>query len=464
MNKAPQAQSRRVMASAPKIVPFREVEKAAKNAGKVQVKPKGDAGKKPLKPVPAPVAVEDTENLGPVLGSTRMGALKLDLSVLLRTRMLITASSGAGKSYAMRRVIEQTAPLVQQIVLDQEGEFDSLTEKFPFVVVNNRSRIPLAECSPYALAQELVRKEVSAVIDISEFDSQERDHFVARFILGLMKLPQDVWRPVMVFLDEAHLCAPQQGKSEAKKAVSDLACRGRKRGYCAVMATNRLSLLSKSVASELQNRLIGQTGLDTDIRRAADELGMARHQAISTLTNLEPGNFVAFGPALSKTVRQVAIGPVQTTHGVTLGDIRAPVTPTDEMMDEIFRLAKPPVEDKKSQTADTQEDIRAAKAAQREDIRKQVAERRLRILAPILALAEDSPDRGAAISRAVEQSSMNRQTLYNWLNAYDPTDPIGSLAPARVPRNWTEELPPAAEAKPRAKRKKVIRFERTKKA
>lgn len=467
MNKGASALAKpgRSMAIKPKLVSHASLQRSKSNPPVPRALRRSPTATKPSLAIAnsAPVssvAFDEEDSAAPVLGTTRAGHLEINLPVLLRTRMLITASSGGGKSYAMRRLTEQTAPLVQQIVIDSEGEFGTLTEKFPFVVFNNRSQVPLSECSAYALAQEIVRKEVSAVVDISEFETLERDHFVSRFIHGLMKLPPETWRPVMVFLDEAHLFAPQQGKSEAKKAVSDLACRGRKRGYCAVMATNRLSLLSKSVASELQNRLIGQTGLDTDIKRAADELGMGRLHAISTLTNLDPGNFMVFGPALSKTVQRVEIGPVLTTHGVTLGDIKGPVTPTAQMLDEIFKLAEKKPEHPQSDGADTEIEACAPseKADRREGARMQIAQQRLRIIAPILALPDGSPDRGAAITRSVEQSGFNRQTIYNWLNGYDPADPLGSLAPTRVPRSYQAGDPTPDAKKPRARRKKIIRL------
>jgi DNA helicase HerA-like ATPase len=58
--------------------------------------------------------------------------------------------------------------------------------------------------------------------------------------------------------------------------VIDLASRGRKRGLALVGATQRLSKLHKDVAAELLNKIIMRTGLDVDVQRAADELGMAR--------------------------------------------------------------------------------------------------------------------------------------------------------------------------------------------
>jgi DNA helicase HerA-like ATPase len=42
--------------------------------------------------------------------------------------------------------------------------------------------------------------------------------------------------------------------------VKGLATRGRKRGFCAVAATQRLSKLHEGRAAECNNKLIGRTG------------------------------------------------------------------------------------------------------------------------------------------------------------------------------------------------------------
>ena len=449
--------TRRAMATSPKVVTHSEL------AGKGDAAPVPVVAKSALPPdVNADDETHPREGFreysdttipdGPTLGISRAGHVAIDLPILLRTRLLVTASSGGGKSYAVRRILEQTAPLVQQIVIDPEGEFDTLSERFPFAVFNNRdSKIPLAECSAYALAQELVAKGISAVIDISEFETEDRHHFVARFVRGLMKVHKDHWHHVMVFLDESHVFAPQQDRSEAKKAVIDLACRGRKRGYCAIMATNRLSMLNKSVASELQNRMIGQTGLDTDLKRAADELGMGRLHTVATLTNLEPGNFMVYGPALSRTLQRVSVGSVQTSHGIRLGDIRKPTKPTAPMMDEIFANIEEKDEDQANEVVagETRAAAVAAAAARRDEVRAQIAKQRAAILGPILATAEHSPERPAAITHAATAAGLNRQTIHNWLVRYDPADPLGSLAPSRVPRNMPHTASAARQESPK---------------
>jgi hypothetical protein len=46
-----------------------------------------------------------------------------NLQSLLESRLLIQANSGGGKSYVIRKLLEETHGKVQQIVIDLEGEF-----------------------------------------------------------------------------------------------------------------------------------------------------------------------------------------------------------------------------------------------------------------------------------------------------------------------------------------------------
>ena len=78
------------------------------------------------------------------------------------------------------------------------------------------------------------------------------------------------------------------------------------------------------------NKLIGRTGLDIDMKRASEELGFVTKQQMLELRNLEPGEFFAFGPALSKKVIKIRIGKVKTTHpdvGGATSEISIPPTP-----------------------------------------------------------------------------------------------------------------------------------------
>ncbi len=80
---------------------------------------------------------------------------------------------------------------------------------------------------------------------------------------------------------------------------------------CGVIATQRLAKLAKNVAAEASNFLMGRTFLDIDMARAADLLGMERRQAES-FRDLERGQFMALGPALSRRPLGLRIGPTDT--------------------------------------------------------------------------------------------------------------------------------------------------------
>ena len=63
------------------------------------------------------------------IGSDKLGApVRIDIEELLATRLLVQGNSGSGKSHLLRRLLEESAPLVQQIVIDPEGDFVTLAE------------------------------------------------------------------------------------------------------------------------------------------------------------------------------------------------------------------------------------------------------------------------------------------------------------------------------------------------
>lgn len=228
----------------------------------------------------------------------------LDLATLLRTRLLVTASSGAGKTGTLLAFCEQNASKVQILVIDPEGEFAVLRSAHPFVLVGPEGETPAMVRTAGLLAHRLLELGASAVMDIYELPMHQKHEFVRDFINALIAAPKNLWHPVIVIVDEAHIFAPEkgQGESVALEAMADLASRGRKRGYCAVLATQRLAKLQKSVAAECQNVLVGRT-TQIDQSRAADVLNISgkasRDDFGRTIGRLPTGDFFAYGMAFN---------------------------------------------------------------------------------------------------------------------------------------------------------------------
>ena len=247
--------------------------------------------------------------------ATGGGAGLLDLEELLATRLLVQGNSGSGKSHLLRRLLEQSAAYVQQAVIDPEGDFVTLAEKFGHVVVDAAR----AEADLQRIAARVRQHRVSVVLNLEALDTEAQMRCAAAFLGGLFEAERDLWYPMLVAVDEAQLFAPAVGgevSDEARKlslgAMTNLMCRGRKRGLAGIIATQRLAKLAKNVAAEASNFLMGRTFLDIDMARAADLLGLERRQA-EMFRDLERGQFVALGPALSRRPMPIRIGAVETS-------------------------------------------------------------------------------------------------------------------------------------------------------
>ena len=251
-----------------------------------------------------------------VIGAERNGSpVRIDIEELLATRLLVQGNSGSGKSHLLRRLLEESASLVQQVVIDPEGDFVSLAEPFGHVVVDGAAYDP-AEIAKLAARIRKHRASVILALDGLEMEAQMR--CAAVFLNTLFDAPRDEWYPVLVVVDEAQVFAPAAAgdvTDEVRRlslgAMTNLMCRGRKRGLAGVIATQRLAKLAKNVAAEASNFLMGRTFLDIDMARAADLLGMERRQA-EQIRDLERGHFLGLGPAIARRPVGVRIGDVQT--------------------------------------------------------------------------------------------------------------------------------------------------------
>jgi energy-coupling factor transporter ATP-binding protein EcfA2 len=240
---------------------------------------------------------------------------KLDIEELLATRLLVQGNSGSGKSHLLRRLLEQSAPWVQQVIIDPEGDFVTLSDRFGHVVVDGER----TEAELTGIATRIRQHRVSCVLTLEGLDVDQQMRAAAAFLNGLFDADREFWYPVLVVVDEAQMFAPavagevtEDARKASLSAMTNLMCRGRKRGLAGVIATQRLAKLAKNVAAEASNFLMGRTFLDIDMARAADLLGMDRRQA-EMFRDLQRGNFVALGPALSRRPMPIVIGEVETS-------------------------------------------------------------------------------------------------------------------------------------------------------
>jgi uncharacterized protein len=340
-----------------------------------------------------------------------------DLDTLLTTRLLIQANSGAGKSWLLRRLMEQLFGHVQVIAIDPEGEFSTLREKFDYVLVGKGGETPAHLATAEHVAHKLLELRASAVCDIYETPAAERHIWVQKFLEALIDAPKKLWHPAVIIVDEAQMFCPEKGESVAADAMVNLTTRGRKRGFCAVWATQRLANVNKDATSMLLNRLVGGTFEDVDIKRALDLLSVPseeKHQVSQQLKTLDPGQFFAFGRAVSKERILLQVGDVSTSHPKPGSSKHAaePPEPSEKVRAMLGALAEiPKVAEEKARTLD--------------DYKKQVRDLKTEVLTlkraqPKVEAAKpgvDVPTLKRTVQESVEKSVLARDQ--QWMRAVE---------------------------------------------
>lgn len=340
--------------------------------------------------------------------------VEFDIEELLATRLLVQGNSGSGKSHLLRRLLEKSAKMVQQVVIDPEGDFTSLAEPFGHVVIDGAAYSP-PEIE--GLARRIREHRASVVLALEGLEVEQQIRCAAQFINALFDAPREHWYPALVVVDEAQMFAPSVAGEIAEdtrrmtlSAMTNLMCRGRKRGLAGIVATQRLAKLAKNVAAEASNFLMGRTFLDIDMVRAADLLGMERRQA-ERIRELERGNFLALGPAITRLPVAVKIGPVKSglkarAEGLMALPETAPADMeallTGGLAEEVAQAAPPPPAPPRPRVEEVEQSIATAEKHQVEAPAEPVdhSEVTERIDAIIVGLAAEE---GAAFQSASAQ-------------------------------------------------------------
>ena len=249
------------------------------------------------------------------VGHTAAGAAAtLDLEELLATRLLVQGNSGSGKSHLLRRLLEQSAPWVQQTIIDPEGEFVTLAARFGHLVVDAEIH---SEQSLQLAGERSRIHRVSTVLNLEGLDAETR--FAApRRSWAACSMPTATtgircwwWWTRRSFSPPPRRGGVGRGAQAVARRHDEPDVPRPQARAGGVIATQRLAKLAKNVAAEASNFLMGRTFLDIDMARAADLLGMERRQA-EVFRDLDRGHFMALGPALSRSPLAVRIGAVET--------------------------------------------------------------------------------------------------------------------------------------------------------
>jgi len=178
----------------------------------------------------------------------------------LSERLAIVGTSGSGKTYAAKGLLEQVMDGGGRVcVVDPLGVWWGLREgadggapPFPVVVFGGaHADVPLRPGMAGALGHLVGTHQLACVLDVSDLGSAAaRRVFMTAFTEALY---QANTAPLHLVLDEADLWAPQRAQPDGYdllQRVEEIVRRGRVRGFVPWLITQRPAVLHKDVLSQ----------------------------------------------------------------------------------------------------------------------------------------------------------------------------------------------------------------------
>lgn len=251
--------------------------------------------------------------------------ISLPIDAITQT-MAAIGRKGSGKTYLSQMIAEQMLDARGQVaVVDPVGNWwglrvdaDGKTKgKQIFVIGGDHGDVPLVPEAGRRIAQLLVDKGISAVLDVSSFGIGERKRFCADFAEEFFQLKKKKRSPVHLFLEEAQLVVPQNIRPEEGRmysAFEQIVRLGRNYGIGCTLITQRPQSVNKEVLSQIECLCVLQiTGPHE--RKAIEywvqEAGADR-KLIGELPGLARGEGFVWSPSWLKIYKRVHFSKKQT--------------------------------------------------------------------------------------------------------------------------------------------------------
>ncbi len=326
--------------------------------------------------------------------------LTLPLDFVSRTAGIL-AVRGAGKSNTASVIAEEMfAAGLPFCVIDPVGSWyglrscaDGLSAGLPIPIFGGKhGDVPLERGAGELVADLIVEKRLTCVLDLSRFDSEaDKKHFLLAFARRLYQRNEN---PLHLFLEEADDYIPQSPMGDEKlllRAWENIVRRGRARGLGMTLITQRSAAIAKMVLTQVETLFAMRTTGPQDI--AAIEAWIKYHQVgkdvLSSLASLEDGEAWVWSPHYLKTMSRHQIRRRQTfDSGATPKNVRAKDARPPATLADIDLTA---LQERMAAT------IEKAKADDPKELRKELA----RVKEALQTYTVSTMTRGHAVERPV---------------------------------------------------------------
>lgn len=222
---------------------------------------------------------------------------------------------GSGKTYGCGVLVEGMLDIGAQVVIfDPIGNWYGLRAgrvRFNVPILGGEhGDIPLEPTGGSLIANIIIDKNTSAVLDLSSFTKKQRRTFVADFAERLFHRKKTKRSPLHVVFEEAQVFAPQRiprGEERMLGAVEDIVRLGRNYGIGVSLITQRPQSVNKEVLNQVEALVVFQ--INGSHERKAIEAwvvhqGIDTHEMVKELPSLPRGTAFLWSPQwLGKLVK-----------------------------------------------------------------------------------------------------------------------------------------------------------------
>lgn len=198
------------------------------------------------------------------------GRLPFDVADFVGESVAVLGIKGSGKTNTAAVLIEELLPFLPMSIVDPEGEYWGLKERFQIMVVgvghSDHADVSCGVAGAGALAAFSVEQGVSVILDLNDLTTEAAARFLLPYFQALWRAATRVRRPYQVVIEEAHEFLPQAARSDLKSVITRLALRGRKRGLGAVLVSQRSAKVEKDALTQTDILLLHRVVHPADLR------------------------------------------------------------------------------------------------------------------------------------------------------------------------------------------------------
>lgn len=285
--------------------------------------------------------------IGQVLGTQEPFAL--DITDVITGRTFLASITRWGKSWTARKIVEESFGHAGIVIIDPEGEYVSLRERYPFLIIGKD--IPLQLETAEFMAEKILEANISVIIDLSLTEVELGKEYVDKLLRRFFFLETTLRKPYLIIVEEAEEFGPEKGiaTTTCLEILRNITKKGGKRGIGIIIIAHRPAWVSKGILSQCTNKAIGRIDWPSDLN-VLEEYARIPKSAIEKLPTLGKGEFCFAGDWV-KEFTFVKVGQVKTTHlGATPQvvppspkELKAVIESLQKALPEVIEKIKPTV-------------------------------------------------------------------------------------------------------------------------